>query len=171
MKLNKGTAFERNKFVIIILLFLLAGLIFYLTKKDKFKNIPATEQVSKSKAGPANENNNTNSPIDELTSEAKVVGYIKFHGVLPPYYITKSAARRRGWNASSGNLCEVAPGKAIGGDIFTNRQALLPVKKGRAWYEADLDYNCGRRNAHRVLFSNDGLIFVTYDHYKTVDKK
>ncbi len=30
-----------------------------------------------------------------------------------------------------------------------------------------ITYETGRRGAERILFSNDGLIFVTYDHYDT----
>lgn len=32
------------------------------------------------------------------------------------------------------------------------------------WHE---NYTGGYRNTQRIVFSNDGLIFVTYDHYKT----
>ena len=109
--------------------------------------------------------------IDELTQENIVIPYIKKHGELPDYYITKSEAKSMGWVPSKGNLCEVAPGKAIGGDIWTNRQKSLPTKSGRKYYEADLNYNCGNRNADRVVFSNDGLVFVTHDHYKNFEEK
>ncbi len=33
--------------------------------------------------------------------------------------------------------------------------------------ENGADYNEGHRNGHRILSCNDGLIFVTYDHYLT----
>ena len=114
--------------------------------------------------------NNSGSTIDTLTEEKKVTDYLKENGKLPDYYITKKEAQRDGWVAKEGNLCEVLPGRAIGGDIFTNREKTLPVKKGRVWYEADINYECGRRNARRVVFSNDGLIFVTHDHYKNFEE-
>lgn len=41
------------------------------------------------------------------------------------------------------------------------------VAEGRVWYEADINYTGGYRRRHRILYSNDGLIFVTYDHYET----
>lgn len=50
---------------------------------------------------------------------------------------------------------------------FENRDGILPEKKNRLWYEADINYKGGYRNKQRVVFSNDGLVFVTYDHYKT----
>src|SRR5690606_15517812 len=109
--------------------------------------------------------------IDELTREDVVVPYVRMHKKLPDYYVTKSEARKRGWIASEGNLCEVLPGKAIGGDVFANREGQLPKAAKRVWYEADLNYRCGRRNAHRLLYSNDGLIYVTYDHYKNFEKR
>lgn len=43
----------------------------------------------------------------------------------------------------------------------------MPHKDGRVWYEADINYKTGKRNTQRIVWSNDGLIFVTYDHYDT----
>jgi len=119
----------------------------------------------------SNDSNVSSNNIDELTNDELVVKYLKEHGELPDYYITKSEAKSMGWVPSKGNLCEVAPGKAIGGDIWTNRQKSLPTKSGRKYFEADLNYNCGNRNADRVVFSNDGLVFVTFDHYRSFEEK
>ena len=119
----------------------------------------------------SNDNNTSNSNIDELTNDELVVKYLKEHGELPDYYITKSEAKSLGWVPSKGNLCEVAPGKAIGGDIWTNRQKSLPTKSGRRYFEADLNYHCGNRNADRVVFSNDGLVFVTHNHYRNFEER
>jgi hypothetical protein len=113
----------------------------------------------------------TTQSIDELTKETVVVAYLKKEGKLPDCYITKAEAKSKGWEPSKGNLCEVLPGRAIGGDVWTNRQESLPSKQGRIYLEADLNYNCGNRNADRVVFSNDGLIFVTHDHYKSFQEK
>lgn len=109
--------------------------------------------------------------IDQLTREDVVVPYVKKHQQLPGYYIKKSEAREKGWEAAAGNLCDVLPGKAIGGDVFSNREGGLPAAEKRKWFEADLNYKCGRRNADRLLYSSDGLIYVTYDHYKTFQQK
>ncbi|MFT3904446.1 MAG: ribonuclease domain-containing protein [Niabella sp.] len=114
---------------------------------------------------------NSSQKIDKLTSEKVVVPYLKINGKLPDYYVTKKEALEKGWVAANGNLCNVLPGKAIGGDVFSNREGNLPRKQGRRWYEADLNYNCGLRNADRVLFSSDGLVYVTYDHYKTFQQR
>ena len=129
----------------------------------KRENPPKNAAAEKKSAG--NDQN-----IDILTEEKKVTDYLKENGELPDYYITKKEAQKKGWVAKEGNLCEVLPGRAIGGDIFTNREKTLPVKNGRIWYEADINYNCGRRNAQRIVYSNDGLIFVTHDHYKNFEE-
>ena len=93
--------------------------------------------------------------------------YLKHIGQLPDYYITKSNAKRLGWVAIKGNLSNVAPGYMLTKGVYKNRNGKLPSKNGRVWYEADINYTGGYRNDDRILFSNDGLIFVTYDHYET----
>ncbi|MEG2381619.1 MAG: ribonuclease domain-containing protein [Oscillospiraceae bacterium] len=93
--------------------------------------------------------------------------YLKHIGNLPDYYIPIAKAHHLGWVASKGNLSTVARNKMIFGGIFNNKENKLPQKIGRIWYEADINYIGGYRNNDRILFSNDGLIFVTYDHYET----
>lgn len=85
---------------------------------------------------------------------------------LPPRYVTKRAAERLGWHPGR-DLCRVAPGDEIGGDRFYDRARRLPRASDRRWREADLDEHCGRRGAHRLIWSNDGLYFITVDHYRT----
>ncbi len=86
---------------------------------------------------------------------------------LPNNYVTKTFARASGWNDNKGNLREVLPGMTIGGDPYRNDDGKLPAVNGRIWYEADINYTGGYRNSARILFSNDGLVFVSYDHYQT----
>lgn len=90
--------------------------------------------------------------------------YVKQNGTLPSNYITKKEAELRGWKFYLGNLAQVAPGKMVF-QRYYNKDGRLPSKPGRIWYEADIDYTGGYRNTKRLLFSNDGLIFITYDHY------
>ncbi|WP_445671257.1 ribonuclease domain-containing protein [Paenibacillus sp. FSL K6-2862] len=99
-----------------------------------------------------------------------VANYLAEHQELPDNYITKKEARALGWEPSEGNLQDVAPGKSIGGDIFQNREGLLPKKKGRTWYEADINYSGGTRGSDRILYSSDGLIYKTTDHYRTFEQ-
>jgi hypothetical protein len=84
---------------------------------------------------------------------------------LPSRYVSKQAARAHGWHG--GGLCAAWPGHAIGGDVFHNFSGGLPPAPGRVFREADLDPTCGSRGPKRLIFSNDGLIFVTVDHYNT----
>lgn len=105
--------------------------------------------------------------IETLTQQNTVAEFIKQNKRLPDYYVTKRQAQQQGWDARSGNLCDMLPGKAIGGDRFGNREGQLPNQQGRIWYEADINYRCGHRGADRLVYSNDGLIYVTTNHYKT----
>ena len=105
-----------------------------------------------------------NTPIIEPQA---IADYIFEHGKLPDNFITKKQAQNLGWDSSWNYVSDVAPGKSIGGDRFGNYEGLLPTKKGRQWYEADCYYTKGKRNAHRILFSNDGLVYYTDDHYES----
>jgi hypothetical protein len=107
--------------------------------------------------------------IDQLTEEKTVINYVKQNHKLPDYYITKNKARELGWNPSKGNLCDVLPGKAIGGDKFSNREGTLP--KGENYFEADVNYNCGNRNADRIIFTKNGDVYLTKNHYKSFEKQ
>ncbi|VTT28200.1 Ribonuclease precursor [Klebsiella pneumoniae] len=104
--------------------------------------------------------------ISTLTAQQRVADYLQQHQRLPDYYLRKGEARKLGWDPSKGNLCNVLPGRAIGGDRFSNREGGLPDKAGRRWFEADVNYQCGRRGSDRMLYSSDGLIYVTSDHYR-----
>ena len=104
------------------------------------------------------------------TSKEEVALYIHTFGHLPGNYITKKDAKAAGWVASKGNLAQVCPGMSIGGDTFGNREGLLPKAKGRTYKECDINYVQGKRNAERIVFSNDGLVFYTNDHYQTFEQ-
>ncbi len=101
---------------------------------------------------------------DDMESVAK---YLHAFGKLPAHYLTKGEARKRGWIPEKGNLREVVEGGIIGGDRFGNREGLLPEKEGRQYYECDVNYEGGPRGAERLVYSDDGLIFYTEDHYES----
>ncbi|MGN1081029.1 MAG: ribonuclease domain-containing protein, partial [Acutalibacteraceae bacterium] len=86
--------------------------------------------------------------------------YLSIYGRLPLCYITKEEAKNAGWINVLGNLNAIAPGKVIGCDVYGNRNGHLPSALGRIWYEADINYDTGYRNHHRLIYSNDGLIFA-----------
>lgn len=97
----------------------------------------------------------------------EVALYIHQYGKLPENYITKKEAEALGW--SGGSLEKYAPGKVIGGSRFGNYEGNLPKKKGRQYYECDIDTLAKKRGAKRIVFSNDGLIYYTEDHYETFE--
>ena len=90
--------------------------------------------------------------------------YIHLYGHLPSNFVTKAEAEAAGW--TGGGLDRVLPGKCIGGDRFGNREGLLPRAKGRVWTECDVNTRGqSDRGPERIVFSNDGLIYYTADHY------
>lgn len=100
------------------------------------------------------------------TSKDDVALYIKQYDRLPNNFITKKEAQELGW--SGGSLEKYAPGKCIGGDRFGNYEGKLPKKNGRTYTECDIDtLGKSSRGAKRIVFSNDGLIYYTEDHYDT----
>lgn len=113
-------------------------------------------------------NRELKAPIDEAEL-ANILKTLNATGnrSLPPQFVTKREARRRGWQPgtdlwSSPELL----GMSLGGDVFRNRERKLPDGR-RVWREVDLDYKGGRRGPKRLMFSNDGLRHVTVDHYST----
>ena len=81
--------------------------------------------------------------------------------------LTKTAAKKLGWVSGKDNLGEVAPGRAIGGSQFENREGRLPAQKGRTYFECDVNVVDGHRSSARLVYSNDGLIYYTEDGYRT----
>ncbi len=101
-------------------------------------------------------------------SKEEVALYIHLFGHLPSNYITKKEAEDLGWRG--GSLEPYAPGKCIGGSYFGNYEELLPKKAGRSWTECDIDtLGADKRGAKRIIFSNDGLIYYTEDHYESFE--
>ena len=82
-------------------------------------------------------------------------------------YVDTDAAQQAGWKMTKKKLSSALPGKMLGGDEYENNDFKLPSAPGRKWYEADINYGGGKRNRQRIVYSNDGLIFATYDHYQT----
>ena len=103
----------------------------------------------------------------EYTSPEDVALYLYLYGELPGNFITKKEAQDLGWVSSEGNLWEVTDHKSIGGDKFGNYEGLLPEASGRQYYECDVNYEGGYRGDERIVYSNDGLIYYTDNHYKT----
>ena len=109
--------------------------------------------------------------IDEdgsYTTREDLALYIHTYGHLPDNFVTKEEARSAGWEG--GGLDDVLPGMCIGGDRFGNREGLLPEATGRSWTECDVNtLHAKSRGAERIVFSNDGLIYYTGNHYDSFE--
>lgn len=115
---------------------------------------------------PASEPEALLSEDGSYTTKEDVALYLHLYGHLPDNFITKREAQDLGW--SGGSLEPYAPGKCIGGNRFGNYEGLLPEKEGRSYTECDIDtLGASSRGAKRIVFSNDGLIYYTADHYKS----
>lgn len=102
------------------------------------------------------------------TTKEDVALYLYQYGHLPQNFITKKEAQALGWEG--GSLEPYAPGKCIGGSRFGNYEGLLPEKDDREYTECDIDtLGADQRGAKRIVFSNDGLIYYTEDHYESFE--
>jgi hypothetical protein len=101
--------------------------------------------------------------LHQVAPFVDTVSELRASGHLPERYVTKEYARAHGWRG--GGLCNVWPGHVIGGDPFGNFGGQLPA--GHRYFEADLDSTCRKRGPSRLIYSSDGLIFVTTDHYRS----
>lgn len=141
--------------------------------QDPATQNPATQGTDTQNSGAqSTEEQGTEAPLSEdgvYTSKEEVAAYIALYGHLPDNFITKKEAKALGWVSSKGNLGEVAPGKSIGGDYFGNFEGHLPEKEGRDYHECDVDSDGGFRGAKRIVYSNDGLVYYTEDHYETFE--
>lgn len=125
-------------------------------------------KVQETSAPAAEDSSKSTAPDEEglYTSARDVADYLKAYGTLPRNFITKAEARKLGW--PGGDLRPYAEDTCIGGDRFGNYEGLLPSKKGRVYYECDIDtLGKSSRGAKRLVYSNDGLIYYTEDHYES----
>ena len=169
--MNKNSAKLALFFIIGMLS---AFLVMYLIDNYRIEKRNQDSEIAENTIGKDEKANREEISLEEhsiqnLTNEVKVINYVKSNHELPEYYITKSEARKQGWVPSEGNLCDVLPGKAIGGDKFSNREKTLP--SGKQYFEADVNYNCGNRNADRIVFTKEGEVYLTKNHYKSFQKQ
>ena len=159
------------------ILLLIFALIFAFCGCDNAKeagsadrNTHYNQETDTSRKSPGNDKGIPSTDrIDEhgtYTGKDDVMNYLIEYGRLPENYITKKEARDLGW--SGGSLEPYAPGMCIGGDRYGNYEGNLPDVKGRSYYECDIDtLGKKQRGAKRIVFSDDGNIYYTQDHYTT----
>lgn len=155
-----------KKWMALLLAFLLT---FSLTACGGSSSAPADSAAPKepTETVAAQEQEEPDLPEDgSYTSAEEVALYLYTYGCLPQNFMTKKEARKLGWE--KGSLEPYAPGMCIGGDYFGNYEGLLPESEGREYTECDIDtLGANSRGAKRIVFSNDGLIYYTEDHYKS----
>lgn len=129
---------------------------------------PAAPAVSTPEPTPAPAPEETLPEDGSYTTKEDVALYLYLYGHLPDNFITKRQAQDLGW--SGGSLEPYAPGMCIGGSRFGNYEGLLPEAEGRTYTECDIDtLGAEKRGAKRIVFSNDGLIYYTGDHYESFE--
>ena len=105
-----------------------------------------------------------------VTEPQAIADYLFKHGELPENFITKEEAQDLGWDSSRNYVSDVAPGKSIGGDRFGNYEGQLPKARGRKFFECDANYTGGKRGPERIVYSSDGRVWYTKDHYGTFEE-
>ena len=170
------TVKKRSRLLSLLLALVLLALVYNYALAPAESGQPAAPQLVQSVAeldpaeAPASPQEATQSEaLDEdgsYTTAEDVCAYLQQYGHLPANFITKKQAQALGWEG--GSLEKIAPGKCIGGDYFGNYEGLLPKAPGRKWTECDIN-TLGKRSRgpERLIFSNDGLIYYTGDHYES----
>ena len=130
---------------------------------------PGDVSLGNDSSGKSDEGNGTVAEDGWYTSKDEVALYIHLYGQLPGNYVTKDEAEEAGWHGGSVERY-TGEGTAIGGSPFGNREGLLPKAQGRYYTECDID-TAGEssRGAKRIVFSNDGLVYYTEDHYESFE--
>lgn len=141
------------------------------TELNQSENPTEKQQVIDAEAKEKTSSEQNDEPVihedGKYTTPQDVSLYIHTYNKLPSNFITKKKAIDLGWESNKGNLWDVTEQMSIGGDTFGNREGTLPKKDVRKWFECDVNYEGGFRGAERIVFSNDGLIYYTDDHYET----
>ncbi len=166
----------------LLSLLLILALLFSLTAcplLDNLATLPgesqSTESVPTTQGPPTTQTPPTTSEPEEepgviegefYYTKEDVALYIHLYGRLPRNYVTKAQAK----SEFGSNYKAMQQGYRIGGDSFQNREGLLPKKQGRVYFESDIvAEGVTSRGAYRIVFSNDGLVYYTHDHYASFE--
>lgn len=163
--------------VLILIALVIFGILYFTAQNSEEAPIQTaapdvSAEISPNLTEPPEETENPEAAfLDEngsYTTKEDVALYLHQYGHLPPNFITKKEAQALGW--SGGSLEPYAPGKCIGGSQFGNYEGLLPKAPGRTYTECDINTRGkSKRGAERIVFSNDGLIFYSGDHYESFE--
>lgn len=153
---------KKHTILIALILAILAAVFGVPGEEEAY--VPAAQEIV---AAPVADADSAQIAADGVyTSKEEVALYIHTYGCLPQNFMTKNEARDLGWDG--GSLEPFAPGMCIGGDRFGNYEGLLP--EDRDYTECDIDtLGAEKRGAKRIVFSDDGLIYYTEDHYESFE--
>lgn len=172
--INRSTVMKKTLIsILLVLALVLSALMLAACESPGSEGeSSSSESVSEEQSTDVSDSGNKTTTVKEngtYDSKEEVSEYLSIYKKLPKNYITKKEARKMGWNG--GYLEPFAPGKTIGGDRFKNYEKKLPEKGGRKYYECDIDtLDAKKRGAKRIIYSNDGLIYYTGNHYKSFEK-
>ena len=164
---------SHRRLIFLVSLLLTAALLFSscsataLETAKKRRNTPVPTAVPEATAAPADEPTAEPGPRE---AAQQLADYLFEHGELPENFVTKREAQDLGWKTRYRNVGDIRPGLAIGGDYFGNYEGKLPQVRGRKYYEADCFYQGKERNAYRIIWSTDGHVWYTGDHYETFEE-
>ncbi len=157
---------KKRPIALLLLICLLFAALFSFSACRNIEYLPENDQENAEQIDEAEETAPSLAEDGVYDSKEDVAEYLRLYGRLPNNYITKKEASALGWQG--GSLEPYAPGKCIGGDRFGNYEGLLPEENGREYHECDIDtLGADKRGAKRIVYSNDGLIFYTEDHYNS----
>lgn len=168
---------DAKRFIIFDIVFIICFVVYLWTSRLAAERDALLEQEALETApppieveAPKGEGTVAIREIQPYTSKEEVAAYIHEYKHLPPNYVTKEEAEKQGWKQKEGSLSDALPGKSIGGSHFGNYEGVLP--KGHNYYECDIDYVSGSRNAKRIVYTDDDdpLIYYTEDHYETFEQ-
>lgn len=170
-KRNRGLLLLAMLLVVSLLLSCCSASALETAKRNRNRSKPTATPVVSETASPAPEAQaapeREPGPRDEAQ---RIADYLFENGRLPDSFLTKKEAQALGWDSRFNYVSDVAPGMSIGGDYFGNYEGQLPKVKGRRYYEADCFYTGGKRNAYRIIYSDDGHVWYTGDHYQTFEE-
>ena len=159
---------KKKRSILLLAILLLIALFLGVNNNEDTADVSLPTEASSVTEAVTGE---TSAPIGidgSYTTKEDVALYIHTYGCLPPNFMTKDEARELGWEG--GGLERYAEGMCIGGDRFGNYEGLLPEAEGRSYTECDIDtLGTDSRGAKRIVFSNDGLIYYTDDHYESFE--
>jgi len=114
------------------------------------------------------------SETGKYTAKDSVAAYIYLFHKLPSNYVNKATGQTLYENKTGNEFSKwnfnpwTSLGVMIGGDIYNNNEGLLP--SGNSYRECDVDYHDSSRGTKRLIYTLNGLVYYTANHYESFAK-